>query len=84
MGTMTLRQALTQFEGEILTDGAQDWDQDNLLEALAANEDPEEARELGYTLLDDQVSVDEAGIRRFKPDGYLGEYLYSVVQRHDT
>jgi len=78
MGTMTLREALSQFEGEVLTDGAQDWDQDNLLEVLGQNEDPEEARELGYVLLDDKVYVDESGIRKVNPDGYLGDYLYSV------
>ena len=78
MGKMTLSEALEQFEGKILTDGAQDWNQDNLLEVIEQNEDQDEARKLGYVLLDDQVYVDEAGIRRINPDGSLGDYLYTA------
>jgi hypothetical protein len=78
MGTMRLRDALEQFEGQVLTDGAQDWDQDNLCEVIGQNEDPDEARELGYVLLDDPVYVDETGIRRIRGDGFLGDYLYTV------
>jgi hypothetical protein len=78
MGTMTLREAIRQFEGQILTDGGQDWDPENLIEVLEENEDPEEAEVLGYILLNDPVYVDETGIRKIKEDGYLGDYLYIV------
>jgi len=79
MSVMKLRDAIRQFDGQILSDGAQDWDPENLLEVLEQNEDPEEARKLGYVLLEDPVYVDETGIRKVKADGYLGDYLYKEV-----
>jgi len=77
MSLMKLRDAIRQFDGQVLSDGAQDWEPQVLVEVLEQNEDPDEARELGYVLLDDLVHVDETGIRRIEA-GYLTDYLYSV------
>jgi hypothetical protein len=76
MSTMKLRDAICKFQ--VLSDGAQDWEPENLIEVLEENEDPEEAKELGYVLLDDEVYVDDLGIRTIRADGYLGRVIYWV------
>jgi len=78
MSVMRLRDAIRQFNDQVLSDGAQDWEPECLIEVLEQEEDPEEANELGYILLDDPVYVDDTGIRRIEKNGYLGNYLYRL------
>ena len=78
MSVMRLRDAIRQFNDQVLSDGAQDWEPECLIEVLEQEKDHEEAKELGYILLDDPVYVDDTGIRRIEKNGYLGNYLYRL------
>lgn len=74
MATMTLKKALDMFDGEILSDGAQNWDQENYLEAIYDNADDPENE------LAKEVYVSEDGIFAMNPEGYIGKAILTVVR----
>lgn len=68
---VTLREALQLFDGQLLTDGADDWDQENYLAATENEKD-------GPEYLDQRVYISKAGIYEVRPDGHVGKAILAV------
>lgn len=69
----TLRDALQMFDGQTLSDGAQNWDQENYLEETENSDD-------GQEFLDQEVYVSEDGIFKMDVSGYIGAAILTVVE----
>lgn len=69
----TLREALEMFDGQILSDGAQNWDQENYLEETEQSDD-------GQEFLAQEVYVSESGIFQIDSSGYIGAAILTVAE----
>jgi len=69
----TLRDALQMFDGQILSDGAQNWDQENYLEEMENSDE-------GQEYLAQEVYVSEDGIFKINASGYIDAAILTVVR----